>query len=112
MAAITGRAAEPWHYRYVGTPHAQLITDMGLCYEQYVEYLRQFPWKDDRLFIRPDGTTFVDDGLSLPEDGYMVYYVEADRDSSMTEIPIPPESKSYSISGDNVDGFFVTVSFS
>ncbi len=31
--------AEAWHYRYVGLPHAKLIRDMDLCYEEYIDYL-------------------------------------------------------------------------
>ncbi len=33
--AVTGIAQEPWHFRYVGTPHAQRITERGLCLEEY-----------------------------------------------------------------------------
>ncbi len=111
MAELTGCAAEPWHYRYVGTPHARLITDMGLCYEQYVEYLYGFTWGGDRLYIAADGTTSTGSGFTLPPDGYMVYYVPAE-DGAQTEIPLPPGYDTYEISGDNVNGFFVTVTLS
>lgn len=111
MAELTGCAAEPWHYRYVGTPHARLITGMGLCYEQYVEYLYGFTWAGERLYIAPDGSNSTGDGFTLPEDGYMVYYVPAD-DGAETEIPLPPGYENYEISGDNVNGFFVTVALS
>lgn len=111
MAELTGCAEEPWHYRYVGTPHARLITDMGLCYEQYVEYLYGFTWAGERLYIAPDGSNSTGDGFTLPEDGYMVYYVPAD-DGAETEIPLPPGYENYEISGDNVNGFFVTVALS
>ena len=30
---ITGIAHEPWHFRYVGTPHARLMTVSGFCLE-------------------------------------------------------------------------------
>lgn len=32
---VTGIAHEPWHFRYVGTPHAQLMTERGLTLEEY-----------------------------------------------------------------------------
>ena len=32
---ITGIIYEPWHFRYVGTPHAQLMTERGLTLEEY-----------------------------------------------------------------------------
>lgn len=112
MAEITGCAAEPWHYRYVGTPHARLIDDSGMCYEQYVEWLRAFSWAGDRLYIAEDGTYSIGSGFTLPESGHMVYYVEADADADETEIPLPPGYDDYEISGDNVNGFFVTVCLS
>ena len=37
--AITGISEEPWHFRYVGVPHARIITDRGLCLEEYWEEL-------------------------------------------------------------------------
>ncbi len=36
---ITGIAHEPWHFRYVGIPHAELITMMGITLEEYLELL-------------------------------------------------------------------------
>ena len=39
--SITGIAHEPWHFRYVGTPHARFMTDQCLVLEEYVELLRQ-----------------------------------------------------------------------
>ncbi|MDR0897638.1 MAG: M15 family metallopeptidase [Oscillospiraceae bacterium] len=36
-AAITGIAAEPWHIRYVGQPHARILKETGWCLEEYIE---------------------------------------------------------------------------
>ena len=36
---ITKIIYEPWHYRYVGVEHAKAINDLGMCLEEYVEYL-------------------------------------------------------------------------
>lgn len=33
---ITGYIYEPWHFRYVGTEHAQAIYESGLCLEEYL----------------------------------------------------------------------------
>jgi D-alanyl-D-alanine carboxypeptidase len=33
---ITGYPYEPWHYRYVGTPHAKVIMDAGITLEEYL----------------------------------------------------------------------------
>ena len=34
---ITKISYEPWHYRYVGSNHAQIIMSKGLCLEEYLE---------------------------------------------------------------------------
>lgn len=41
--ALTGIAAEPWHFRYVGAPHAMLIEQRGLCLEEYIDLLAEAP---------------------------------------------------------------------
>ncbi|MEG2074506.1 MAG: M15 family metallopeptidase [Angelakisella sp.] len=33
---ITDIAYEPWHYRYVGSNHAKLIMEKGICLEEYL----------------------------------------------------------------------------
>ncbi len=35
----TGIMYEPWHFRYVGVEHAKEINKLGLCLEEYIEYL-------------------------------------------------------------------------
>lgn len=37
---ITTYTYEPWHFRYVGRYHAKRIYDMGMCLEEYIEYLK------------------------------------------------------------------------
>ncbi len=34
--AVTGIAHEPWHFRYVGIPHAEKMTRRGLTLEEYL----------------------------------------------------------------------------
>lgn len=38
--SITKIIYEPWHYRYVGVEHAKAMNDLGMCMEEYVEYLK------------------------------------------------------------------------
>ena len=38
---LTGIAAEPWHFRYVGVPHARILVSHGLCLEEYPDFLRE-----------------------------------------------------------------------
>ena len=37
---ITTYVYEPWHFRYVGRYHAKRIYEMGMCLEEYVEFLK------------------------------------------------------------------------
>ncbi len=37
---VTGITYEPWHFRYVGRYHATKIKDLGMCLEEYIEYLK------------------------------------------------------------------------
>lgn len=36
---VTGIGAEPWHFRYVGAPHAAAIASRGLALEEYLQLL-------------------------------------------------------------------------
>ncbi len=82
--SLTGIAHEPWHFRYVGAPHAQLLVENGLCLEEYSAFLRQ--------------------GRRNLPDGQQVFYVPCA--GAETEIELPDSC--CQISGDNVDGFIVT----
>lgn len=35
---ITGISYEPWHYRYVGAEAAQMITQSGICLEEFLHF--------------------------------------------------------------------------
>lgn len=37
--SVTGIAAEAWHFRYVGQPHAQIMRDNNWCLEEYIQML-------------------------------------------------------------------------
>lgn len=91
---ITGIAAEPWHFRYVGYPHAALMDSMGLCLEEYTEYLRWHPFEGKHLFH--------DMGEILAE----IYYTPAY--AATTTVPVLKDA-SYQVSGNNLDGFVITV---
>ncbi len=97
--ALTGIMDEPWHYRYVGVPHATYMTEHNLCLEEYLESLRTSHTYDKTPLE-----------IKAGEKDYLVYYVPATENQTFTSIPVPPASEgSYSISGDNMNGFIVTV---
>ena len=87
---ITGIYNEPWHFRYVGVAHATELTRRGMCFEEYMEYLRTFSYKNRLVINTDDGSkyeTYFCQGLTV--------YV--------------PKNGSYEVSGNNSDGFIVTV---
>lgn len=103
-ANITGISYESWHYRYVGTPHSLIMKEFDFVLEEYVEYLQKLP----------TGTALSWNGISAEEvslDGmtgdYTVYYVPA-AESGDTVITLP-EGRGYTVSGDNVGGFIITL---
>lgn len=86
---ITRISHEPWHFRYVGVPHAKLMVENGLCLEEYRDFLRQSPRR------------------VLMENGHMaqVFYVPAAGE--ITDVTLPEGC--FQVSGDNVEGFIITV---
>ena len=48
--AITGIAHEPWHFRYVGVPHAQIMLRRGLTLEEYLELLGRHSARNPLVF--------------------------------------------------------------
>ncbi|MBP3269014.1 MAG: D-alanyl-D-alanine carboxypeptidase family protein, partial [Ruminococcus sp.] len=94
---LTQIQPEPWHFRYVGLPHAYYITKNNLCMEEYISMLSQYVYGEHHL-------EFTDEN----GNGYEVYYVPADMGADNTNIPVPA-GKKYDISGNNIDGFIVTL---
>lgn len=86
---ITGIYYEPWHFRWVGLPHAAAVTKEGICLEEYIDYLRQFTF---------DGSHYQ---IQCGEKTYEVWFEYG------TQVHVPKEG-SYTVSGNNVDGFIVT----
>lgn len=93
-ADVTGISYEPWHFRYVGIPHAAVMTERGLCLEEYVDFLRAYPYDGPHLTKELDGATWE------------IYFVPATGEQ--TKVPVPIEEP-YTISGNNTDGFIVTI---
>ena len=83
------------HLRYVGVEHATYIFNNQICLEEYLELLRtQYSYSNPLVVNGADGKT------------YNVYYVE--HSGNPTSVPVPKNSV-YTISGDNMNGFIVTV---
>lgn len=90
---ITGIAHEPWHFRYVGFPHAQIMTEQELAMEEYAAHIRSYRFGCGYVYRQQDVEAEV---YFVPSEG------------RETEVPVP-ENGMYQISGNNIDGFIVTV---
>ena len=86
---ITRVAYEPWHFRYVGVPHAHIIRNSGFVMEEYIQFIRI---RNQHYKYR----IYIDDVL------YEVFF------TSSFEIELPAYSE-FTISGNNIDGFIVTI---
>ena len=62
---ITGISYEPWHLRYVGLPHASLMTESGLTLEEYLEFLVPNTWYQSGEYLV---ARLPADALMLPAD--------------------------------------------
>ncbi len=93
---------EPWHFRYVGPLHAKVITDYDFCLEEYISFLKNYTIETGFLGVNGD------DGNT-----YIIYYVPmSNAETTAVYLPLMPDSENmypYTISGNNVDGWIVTV---
>lgn len=92
-AGSTGVSAAPYHLRYVGEVHSGLIHENGLTLNSYYSFLRSH-------------TLDVPLYYTIADASYMVYYVPAINGSAQVPVPLSGE---YTLSGDNSEGFIVTV---
>lgn len=83
---LTRIAYEPWHFRYVGAPHAEIIQENGFVLEEYIEYIKQFKWGINPLVCQNKGE---------------ISYLEA-GDYTLEDADI------IDVSGNNRDGFIIT----
>lgn len=65
---VTGIRYEPWHIRYVGSPHAEIITKNRLTLEEYVQGFEVGIWYAYGGYYLCRQTLTEDGGLYLPSD--------------------------------------------
>lgn len=85
---ITKISYEPWHYRYVGIPHAYYCYENELCFEEYINFLAM-------------GGSY---SISIDKTVYTVYY--ATENDGFIDVPA---DKSCKVSSDNMGGYIVVV---
>ena len=86
---VTGIRFEPWHIRYVGAPHAELIYNNRLTLEEYVISMEIGQWYE--------------------YDGYLICRQALSEQGSLM---LPNCFESATVSPDNMGYYIVTVSFS
>jgi D-alanyl-D-alanine carboxypeptidase len=84
---VTGIAYEPWHFRYIGQPHAWYMWENDMVFEEYIEFLRN-----------TGGYTAVYNGQK-----YTVLYQEPVN--GMLHIP---DNTEFTVSSDNTGGYIIT----
>lgn len=82
--SVTGIEYEPWHFRYVGSPHAEIITDSGITLEEYIRGLEygKFYEYGDYVISRQQGEELIipkDSSWSVSIDNCGGYVVTAYR---------------------------------
>lgn len=91
---LTGISPEPWHFRYVGMPHARIMKAQGMCLEEYLDYLQKFPMDRRELVWMEDSWEFS------------IGYACVEGEEITLQVP---ENRLYQISGDNREGLIRTV---
>lgn len=85
--SITGIEFEPWHFRYVGRPHAYYMMRNNLVLEEYIELIQ--------------GTG----GISFDKNGRTHHVLHQIPNDGMIKVPT---ELSFNISRDNTGGFIIT----
>ncbi|MCU1806423.1 VanY-A/VanY-F/VanY-M family D-Ala-D-Ala carboxypeptidase [Cytobacillus firmus] len=86
---ITGIQYEPWHLRYVGLPHSAIMKEKNFVLEEYLDYLKE----EKQISVSMNGEKYTITYYPIPQT---------------KTINIPDDSY-YEISGNNMDGVFLTV---
>ena len=93
--SLTGIQYEPWHFRYVGWPHARLMEREGLVLEEYHRLLEDYPECGTHLHFQEQGRSFE------------VYTVSRDN---LEDLPSRlPKNTLCQWSGNNGSGVVVTI---
>lgn len=92
---LTGIGHEPWHFRFVGYPHSEIMGENGLCLEEYIQELKRYPYEEGHYSITGENEEIE------------IFFLPI---HSAAEITIGiPENSYYQISGNNMDGVIITL---
>ncbi|MFC3904534.1 D-alanyl-D-alanine carboxypeptidase family protein [Clostridium disporicum] len=91
---ITKISGEPWHFRYVGYPHSEIMTENNLALEEYLEFIKQYKYHENPYIFTIGNRKIL---ISYKE------YVDENISIDLSDNDL------YKISGNNYDGFIITV---
>ncbi|MEN2465297.1 D-alanyl-D-alanine carboxypeptidase family protein [Ornithinibacillus sp. JPR2-1] len=91
--AVTGISHEPWHFRYVGYPHAQIMQEQQLCLEEYIAFIKDYTF-GVKHYHYLKGNQKIE-----------ISFLKAESHPITIDIP---DHCYYQVSGNNVDGFIIT----
>ncbi|MDE6219620.1 MAG: D-alanyl-D-alanine carboxypeptidase family protein, partial [Lachnospiraceae bacterium] len=57
--SVTQIGHEPWHFRYVGTPHAEIMAQKGFALEEYIAFLKDFRYGKNPFIYQKYKISFV-----------------------------------------------------
>ena len=83
-------------FRYVGIPSAIYMTQKNICLEEFLEEIKEYTLENMLMITNADKT-------------YHMYYVPANMNDAVTTFRIPDDRIYYEVSGNNIDGFIVTI---
>lgn len=89
---ITGFEYSPYHFRYVGIPHATIMKEKNLCLEEYTKYIKEYTFDNPLQY-------------TLNDTEYFIYYSSTTVPSTTVYVP---ENSDYDISGNNYDGYIIS----
>ncbi len=120
---VTGFDHEPWHFRYVGAPHATYMYQNGICLEEYITLLTAEHGVDAPLTVECGSDTYAVyyqpaayEQIFTPEikdeAGNVITPAGSTTQLASTTTLRIPEDAEYTVSGTNIDGFVITVKLS
>ncbi|MDE6054864.1 MAG: D-alanyl-D-alanine carboxypeptidase family protein [Lachnospiraceae bacterium] len=102
--AVTQIGHEPWHFRYVGVPHAEIMAQKGFALEEYIAFLKEYRFGENPFIFQKYKISYVKAAVKA------TVKAATKTAGAVTGISID-DTRPYSISGNNCDGFIVTEVF-
>lgn len=91
--SVTHIKEEPWHFRYVGIPHALYMAENNLCLEEYIEEIKQYHIYQPLHYL-------------FQNHLFSIFYIPSSHGNVHFTLK---DDTIYQVSGNNVDGFIVTI---